>query len=23
MHPTGICWEAVEFIGVDKVGYSF
>jgi len=23
IHPTGICWEAVEFTGVDKIGYSF
>jgi hypothetical protein len=23
IHPTGICWEAVEFTGADKIGYSF
>ena len=23
IHPTGICWEAVEHISVDKIGYSF
>lgn len=23
IHSTGICWEAVEFIEVDRVGYSF
>ena len=23
IHPTGICWEAIEFIEEDKVGYSF
>jgi len=23
INPTGICWEAVEFIGENKIGYSF
>lgn len=23
INPTGICWEAMEFIEVDKLGYSF